>query len=87
MLLSASGTLVSPLSKVYARMVKVLENRWLTIDEATVVMGVTPSYIRTLLRSQKISGQKIGGRCWLVSAKSARDFARSGTQMGRPRSA
>jgi hypothetical protein len=67
-------------------MVKALENNWLTIDEATVVMGITPSHIRALLRDQKIFGQKIGQRCWLVDAKSAREFARSAQKTGRPRS-
>jgi excisionase family DNA binding protein len=62
-----------------------LENRWLTIEQAMEVMGVTDSYIRSLLRAEKISGQKISGKCWLVDAKSAREFAKVSPGTGRPR--
>lgn len=64
-----------------------LENKWLTMAEAAELMGVTTNYVRLLLRQKKVEGQKIGERCWLVDAKSAKGYARLPYVTGRPRKA
>lgn len=62
-----------------------LDNKWLTIDEATEVIGCTSGYIRFLLRKNHVEGKKIGPRAWLVDVKSAKKFAKTPKKTGRPR--
>lgn len=75
---------VSPL-KHNQGMIKLLDNKWLTIEEATNVIGCTPSYVRYLLREQKLAGKKISERAWLVDMKSAHKYGAKPQATGRPK--
>lgn len=66
-------------------MVTMLDNRWLTIEEAVEVIGCTPGYVRILLRDEKLIGKKLGDRLWLVDVDSAKEFAKKPASTGRPR--
>jgi excisionase family DNA binding protein len=44
---------------------------FLTVTEAAEAMGCTVSYIRRLLRSGELEGQKFGPRSWMVARQSA----------------
>ena len=66
-------------------MINMLGNKWLTIEEATEVIGCTPSYVRFLLRKELVLGKKLSPRTWLVDVKSARTFAKAPKKTGRPR--
>lgn len=68
-------------------MVTMLDNRWLTIEEAVEVIGCTPGYVRILLRDEKLIGKKLGDRLWLVDVDSAKEFAKKPASTGRPRNA
>lgn len=67
-------------------MIKLLDNKWLTIEEAVDVIGCTPSYVRFLLRQEKLAGKKISERAWLVDVDSARKYAKKPKVTGRPKS-
>lgn len=62
-----------------------LDNKWLTIEEAAELIGCTTSHLRFLLREEKIKGKKVGERLWLVDVASAKQFARHPAATGRPR--
>lgn len=47
------------------------DKAWLTVVEAAEEMGCTVSYIRRMLREERIDGQKFGPRSWMVSRASA----------------
>jgi len=47
------------------------DKSFLTVTEASNLMGCTVSWIRQLLRSGQVSGQKFGPRSWMVSRESA----------------
>lgn len=62
-----------------------LDNKWLTIAEASDVIGCSDSYVRFLLRENQISGKKVTDRLWLVDVASAKKFAKTPQKTGRPR--
>jgi hypothetical protein len=62
-----------------------LDNKWLTIEEATEIIGCTPSYVRFLLRKEHLAGKKLTERTWIVDEQSAKKFAESPKKTGRPR--
>lgn len=47
------------------------DKAWLTVAEAAAEMGCTVSYVRRMLRDERIQGQKFGPRSWMVSRASA----------------
>jgi excisionase family DNA binding protein len=47
---------------------------YLTVAEATALMGCTEGWVRMLLRDGKIAGaRRIGQRVWVIPAASARE--------------
>lgn len=69
-----------------ASMVKMLHHTWLSIPEAAEIIGCTQSYVRYLLRTETLSGEKFNARAWMVDAKSVKAFAKNPRPTGRPRS-
>jgi excisionase family DNA binding protein len=67
-------------------MVKMLDDKWMTIEEATKAIGCTRSYVCYLLRRKQLAGQKVGERAWLVDAISVSKFKAEPKKTGRPRS-
>lgn len=47
------------------------DNEWLTVAEAVELMGCTDGWVRMLLRTGQLEGQKFGPRAWMVSRASA----------------
>jgi hypothetical protein len=66
-------------------MIKMLDNKWMTIEEATESIGCTRSYVCYLLRSDKLKGKKLTERAWLVDVKSVNKFKAEPKKTGRPR--
>lgn len=66
-------------------MIKMLDNKWMTIPEATESIGCTRSYVCYLLRTEKLKGKKLSERLWLVDAKSVSKFKAEPQKTGRPR--
>ena len=50
-----------------------LASKFITVTEACEISGFTPSYIRQLLRKEKIAGRKIG-RDWWTTEEAIRDY-------------
>ncbi len=47
------------------------DKEWLTVKEAELLMGCSDGWVRVLLRTGKLIGQKFGPRSWMVSRASA----------------
>lgn len=47
------------------------DKQWLTVTEAVELMGCTDGWVRMLLRTGQLQGQKFGPRSWMVSRASA----------------
>jgi hypothetical protein len=59
---------------------------WIGGHDAMVHLGVTPSYLRKLARSGKLSQKELGPRCYLYVFDEIEQFRRSPPQSGRKRS-
>jgi hypothetical protein len=57
----------------------------LDITAAAAKIGCTTGYVRYLLRCNRLQGQKVGQRAWLVEVKSVERFCREPKTTGRPR--
>lgn len=62
-----------------------LENKWYSIQEAAAEIGCTTGYVRQLLASDVLAGEKVGQRAWLVTKESVKKFQRIPKKTGRPR--
>jgi len=67
-------------------MIKMLDNKWLSIQEAAKLIGCTPSYVRLLARNNTIKSHKLNERAWLIDAIDAVKYATKPAGPGRPRS-
>lgn len=47
------------------------DKQWLTVTEAVELMGCSDGWVRMLLRTGQLEGQKFGPRSWMVSRRSA----------------
>jgi excisionase family DNA binding protein len=45
-----------------------LQDKYFTVTQAAQYIGCTESYIRQLLRTATIRGEKVGERAWLIPA-------------------
>lgn len=66
-------------------MIKMLDGKWLTLEETARLTGYTDGYLRRLLRNGELSGKKFSARLWLVDMKSAKELASKPHTIGRPR--
>lgn len=62
-----------------------IEEKWLTMSEASKVTGCTTGYLRDLLRKDKLAGCKVGQRAWLIERQAAEALANKTKGVGRPR--
>jgi len=47
-------------------MITMLQGKYLTVTQAAEAASCTVSYVRQLLRANKIKGEKAGERAWIV---------------------
>jgi excisionase family DNA binding protein len=57
---------------------------WVTTSEAADQTGLTPDYIRRLIRARKVEGRK-WGNSWMVSQASIEHYARNVRELGMKR--
>lgn len=62
-----------------------LENKWLTCKEAAEVIGCSDGHVRCMLIENKLVGQRLGGKLWLVDKTSAEQVAKNPMKIGRKR--
>lgn len=64
-----------------------LQKRFLTVSQAAKFIGCTEGYLRKLLRSNAISGEKIGERAWVIPISEAEALKQTSPtgKPGRPR--
>jgi excisionase family DNA binding protein len=67
-------------------MLRMLENKWITITEAAAIIGCSTAHLRFLAISEKIKSTKVGPRLWLIDKKAAEKMAKTPAKTGRPRS-
>jgi excisionase family DNA binding protein len=58
-----------------------MADEWITTQEAAEIVGVTPNHIRYLIQHSKIEAKKFG-RAWMVSRKSAEEYAETERKPG-----
>jgi len=64
-----------------------MHSKFLTVTQAAEKVGCTVGYLRKLLRSEQIVGQKIGERAWIIPSWQV-DVLEKGSltgKAGRPR--
>lgn len=66
-------------------MIKMLENKYLTVIETAALAGCTESYVRWLIRQKQLQCEQVGKRTYLIPVEVARQFARKPRKTGRPR--
>lgn len=54
----------------------------ITVAEAAKIMKVSESYIRRLLRTERIEARKFGGVSWMVSRSSVEAYAEAHKKKG-----
>jgi len=76
-----------PIQANYNRkMIKILQDNYYTVTQAAELAGVTVSYVRQLLRTKKIRGEKFGERAWVIPANQLEKLRGSPTgKQGRTR--
>jgi len=42
------------------------DKQWVTVTQASELMGVTVGWVRLLLKTNKLAGWKVGPRAWLL---------------------
>jgi excisionase family DNA binding protein len=57
---------------------------WVTTSKAAEQTGLTPDYIRRLIRSHKVEGRK-WGNSWMVSRESIEQYAQNARGLGMKR--
>ena len=63
-----------------------LEGKYYTVTQAAELAGVTVSYVRQLLRNEKIKGEKFGERAWIIPANQLEKLrSEPDSKLGRPR--
>jgi excisionase family DNA binding protein len=62
----------------------VLQEGWLTTEQAVELSGYHVEYLRSLLRKGAIEAVKLTPRVWLVNRESLEHYMQT-VQMGRPR--
>jgi excisionase family DNA binding protein len=62
-----------------------LDNKWLSVTEVAEMAGCTDSYVRWLIRQDKLKHQQVGRKTYLVPLAEARKFADTPRKTGRPR--
>ena len=50
-----------------------LTSKLISVNRASEISGLTPGYIRRLLRQEKIEGERIG-RDWFTTAETIREY-------------
>lgn len=58
-------------------------NEFMTTDEAAKALGFHVQSIRNMIRTKKLEGRKIGGKTWLVTKKSVKDYLEDTSGMSK----
>ena len=66
-------------------MIKMLDNKYLTVGETAALAGCTESYVRWLIRQKQLAFQQVGKKTYLIPVAEARKFAVKPRKTGRPR--
>ena len=67
-------------------MIAMLEGKYYTVTQAAELTGVTVSYVRQLLRTKKITGEKFGEIAWVIPANQLEKLSKvTESNLGRPR--
>lgn len=61
-----------------------MEQDWITTQEAVELTGYNPVYIRYLLSTDKVKGEK-WARSWRISRQSLLDYQRASEKLGAKR--
>ena len=62
-----------------------LDQKWMTIEEAANVLGCTPDHVRLLARQEKLDAEKVGKTMWVIRRESVAKFSKKPYTVGRPR--
>ena len=62
-----------------------LTSKLISVTRASEISGLTPGYIRRLLRNEVITGKKIG-RDWFTTEEAIWEYLKQERQPGRPKS-
>lgn len=62
-----------------------LDKKWITVKQASQLIGVAESHIRTLCIKQVLKSFKATERLWLIDRKEAQYMADNPCNFGRPR--
>ena len=61
-----------------------LTAKLISVTRAAEISGLTPGYIRRLLRQERIYGEKMG-RDWFTTAEAIREYLTQERRPGRPK--
>lgn len=59
-------------------------SKLISITRASEISGLTPGYIRRLLRQERLVGKKVG-RDWFTTEESMQEFLDTDRRRGRPK--
>jgi excisionase family DNA binding protein len=59
-------------------------DKFMSVDEAAVVIQVTPGRVRQMLRAKVLPGKKLHGMAWLIDKKDVQRLADNRPKPGRP---
>jgi len=62
-----------------------LTSKLISVTRASEISGLTPGYLRRLLRQKRIEGKKIG-RDWFTTEETIREYLKQERRRGRPKS-
>jgi excisionase family DNA binding protein len=60
-------------------MITILDRKYYTVSQAAELAGCTSSYVRRLLRANKVEGLKVGERAWILSEEEIEKLKESPT--------
>lgn len=61
-----------------------LTSKLISVTRASEISGLTPGYLRRLLRQKRIDGKKIG-RDWFTTEETIREYLKQERRRGRPK--
>lgn len=67
--------------------IEIPRGTYYSITDAAEAVGVTTGRLRQLIRADKLIGIKISERAWLIPKREVTRLKKSGSKLGRPRSA
>ena len=61
-----------------------LSSELISVSRASEISGLTPGYIRRLLRQNRINGKRLG-RDWFTTEETIREYLKQARRRGRPK--